>query len=71
MYMFQIEKRVIIDIDEEDVIKRENLHKGATDEEIDEAVQDYVNGMDDLEYNLINEVDKANICLLVKRKLAE
>lgn len=30
-----------------------------------------VNGMDDLEYNLISETDKANICALIKKKLAE
>lgn len=39
--MFQIEEVVIIEVDEEDVIKREDLYKGATDEEIEEAVQDY------------------------------
>lgn len=60
-----IEKTIYIDIDLDKIISHDNLTRSSSLEEIKEAVEDYIAGLDDCEYYNINDDDIANICVAV------
>ena len=45
----------------EEIIEENKLTKSSSDSEIMDAVEDYVNGLDSCEYDLIGETDKEKI----------
>ena len=56
-----ITKTVEIEIYIDGIIEQYDLDKNSTLDEIAEAVHDYVLGLDDADYCLINELDEENI----------
>lgn len=64
-----IEKTIYIDIDLDKIISHDNLTRSSSLKEIKEAVEDYVEGLDDCEYYNINCNDITNICIAVWHSL--
>ena len=61
-----IEKTVRIYIDIEDIITTANLTSSSSWNEVKEAVEDYVAGLDDCEYYNINHDDINTICKVIR-----
>ena len=67
----KITKTVEIDIYIDGIIEQYDLDKNSTLDEIAEAVHDYVLGLDDADYYLINELDEENIANAVLHEIVE
>lgn len=66
-----ITKTVEIEIYIDGIIEQYDLDKNSTLDEIAEAVHDYVLGLDDADYYLINELDEENIANAVLHEIVE
>lgn len=67
-----IEKTIRIDIDIDAIIASADLTSSSSWNEVKEAVEDYVAGLDDCEYYNINCDDITNICIAIwKFRLAK
>ena len=67
----EITKTVTIEIDIDQIIEDNDLNKQVGLEDIDDAVQDYIDKLHNIEYYLIDEEDKENICHAVLKALEE
>ena len=57
----KITKTVQIDIDINDIIETYGLDTDSELDEIQDAVHDYIRGLDDQDYYLLNDLDEENI----------
>ena len=67
--MLEIEKTVYIPIYTEDIIEEGNLTSSSDWAEIKEAVEDYVLGLDDCDYFLLDNNDIITICNTVNNEI--
>lgn len=64
-----IEKTISIYIDIEEIIEDNNLTHTSSWQEVERAVQDYVLGLDDSDYYLIDDGDIKTICTAVGNQI--
>lgn len=67
----EITKTITIEIEIDEIIENNDLNKETSEEDIYDAVQDYVDSLHNMEYYLIDDEDKENICQAVLKALEE
>ena len=67
----EITKTITINIDLDTIIEDGELSKNSTDSDIDHVIYEYVTGLDDCDYYLIDDSDEDEIAQAVRTRLGK